>query len=216
MRTLPLCLVSLLIFLAGPHALSGEPVRPPIQVRLSALSAGDSWQPPPGIAVETQDTDLDGVDGPRVKAVRGAIDRALAARGIPVAKEGSHVLNFRVSSAPSPAPPDEPEAGALPPRPSPGERYRPVEVTNQVTVPLDPKNDAGVSSDFAISFMLFVPGEKPVWHATVTASGEVGNPTGLLSEMTRVAMAALGASEERSFTVTCAAATAEQGGSCQP
>lgn len=216
MRILPLCLASLLVFLAGPHAQSGEPTRPPIQLRLSAVSAGEPWRPPSGIVIETQDTDLDGIDGPRVTAVRDAINRALTARGIPVAGDGSHVLNFRVSSAPSPAPPDEPDVGGGPPRPSPGERYRPVEVTNQVTVPLDPKNDAGVSSDFAISFMLFVPGEEPVWNATVTASGEVETPSDLLSEMTRVAMAALGASEERSFTVTCAAATAERGGSCQP
>lgn len=216
MRTFPLWLASVLVVLAGSHALSGEPKPLPVEGRLSAVSDGASWRPPPGITIETQDTDLDGVDGPRVEAVRDAIHRALTERGIPVVEEGSHVLNFRVSSAPSPAPADEPEAGVVPPPPSPGERYRPVDVVDQVTVPLDSKADPGILSDFGISFMLFMPGENPVWRATVMASGEVADPTALLREMTRVAMTALGANKQRSFVFTCSAATAERTPTCHP
>lgn len=207
--------VSLLVVLAGSQAQSGEQTPPSGSAHLSAVSAGGTWRQPSGITIETRDTDLDGVDGPRVETVRDTIRRALTEQGIAVTRDGSHVLHFKVSSAPSPSPPAEREVVARR-KPSPGERYRPVEVTDQVTVPLGSGRDAGVSSDFAISFMLFVPGEKPLWNATITASGQVEDPSDLLRGMTRAAMNALGASAERDFTLSCTDVTVKQAGSCLP
>ncbi len=84
--------------------------------------------------------------------------------------------------------------------------YRSLEVVDQVTVPLGERDADDISSHLSISFRLFVPGEAPLWHATIMASGEVEDPVDLLQKMTRAAMGALGRSEQRTFTSSCTGA----------
>lgn len=208
--------VFLLAILAASRAHSAERALPSGSAYLSAVSAGETWRQPSGITIETRDTDLDGVHGPRVEAVRDAIRQALTEQGIAVTEDGFYVLHFRVSSVPNRSPAADGE-GVASWKPPPGERYRRVDVVDQVTVPLRAGNGAEISSDFAISFMLFVPGEEPLWNARITASGEVEDPVMLLRGMTRAAMSALGTSEERHFALSCADdATVKQGSSCLP
>lgn len=207
--------VLLLVAIGGSQAFSSEPAQPRGSAHLSAVSDGSPWRRPPGIAVETRDTDLDGVDGPFVVAVRETIHEVLTERGVAVAPDGSHVLHFMVSMAPSPAPPDD-SAGSTPPARIPPDRYRSVEVEDQVTVPLYRLDQGGVSTDMTISFILFVPGEAPIWQATITAAGEVADPAVLAERMTRAALNAFGGTEERTFDLGCANAAEREAGQCLP
>ncbi len=218
-------LAMLMVVTAGPRALSDAGGVRSVSGHLSAVSSGEPWRQSPVMVVQTRDTDFDGVDGPRVAAVREAVGEALKDRGITVAKDGSPVLRYEVSSArgsalsPAPQPPSpparDPEDGAPAPHP-PGEPYRPLDVVNQVTVPLTPDGGSENPTESSISFLLFEHGETPVWRATVTASGAVDEPAALLRAMTGIAMAALGTDAERDFVLNCTPATGEQGGSCQP
>lgn len=190
---------------------------------LSAVSSGEAWRQSPEMEIQTRDEDFDGRDGPRVAAVREAINEALSDRGITVAQEASQILRFEISSvqasADSPPPqaplPGDPE-DAVPTHHPPGKPYRPLGVAEQVTVPLTPDSDSESPADLSISFVLFEPGERPVWRATVTASGDVEDRAELLRGMTRIAMATLGDDFERDFTLNCSQATGQRGVSCHP
>lgn len=185
---------------------------------LSAVAAGDLAAPPAQVVIETGASGIDALDGPLVDAVRDAIRRALIDRGISVADTGSPILRFTVRSAPQASLPEAGDKTTTPGLPSVG-TDRPTDihdrVHDQVTVPAD-RGTGLVTSHFAISFLLFVPGQDPKWNATIEASGNVEDPTALLRRMTRAAMDAFGASVERDFVLTCTDLTDRQRGLCLP
>jgi hypothetical protein len=185
---------------------------------LSAVAAGDVAAPPAQVVIETGASGIDALDGPLVDAVRDSIRRALIDRGISVADTGSPILRFTVRSAPQASLPEAGDKTTTPGLPSIG-TDRPTDihdrVHDQVTVPAD-RGRGLLTSHFAISFLLFVPGQDPKWNATIEASGNVEDPTALLRRMTRAAMDAFGASVERDFVLTCTDLTDRQRGLCLP
>jgi len=185
---------------------------------LSTLTAGDASAPPAQVVIETGVSDVDGLDGPLVDAVRGEIRRALTDRGISIAETGAPVLRFVVRSAPQASLSEEGDKPTTSGRPSIGPN-RPTDihdrVHDQVTVPPD-RGRGFLTSHYAISFLLFVPGQEPDWNATIEASGEVRDPSDLLRRMTRAAMDAFGVSAERDFVLSCEGTVDTESGLCLP
>lgn len=184
--------------------------------QLSAVAAGDAAALPARVVIETGASDVDGLDGPLIDAVRDAVRQALADRGISIAETGAPILRFVVRSAPQASLPEE---GGKPTTAAPPsiDTKRPTDIHDQVhdqlTVPLDRGGEL-VTSHYAISFLLYVPGQEPWWNATIEASGEVKDPSDLLRRMTRAAMDAFGASTERDFVLFCEGAADTESGLC--
>lgn len=185
---------------------------------LSAVAADDAAAPPARVVIETGVSDVNGLDGPPVDAVQGEIRRALTDRGISIAETGAPVLRFVVRSAPQASLPEEGDKPTTSGRPSIGPN-RPTDihdrVRDQVTVPLD-RGSGFLTSHYAISLLLFVPGQEPDWNVTIEASGEVRDPSDLLRRMTRAAMDAFGVSAERDFVLSCEGTADTESGLCLP
>lgn len=176
--------------------------------RFQALSSAREL--PPGSAIDVDlATDAILFPGHRLDAVAEvATTAALLAQGFQVVERGPLVLRVRVTHAPAGAAGGRrdlfgPRGEALPRERSPiprGERVP--EIVDPLRVPLGPPSFRS-GSFYSISFTLFRRGREPIWSATIEASGRIPDPDRLVDTLTRTALADLGNTVEREFTLSC-------------
>ncbi|TVR97662.1 MAG: hypothetical protein EA406_09075 [Rhodospirillales bacterium] len=142
-------------------------------------------------------------------AAAEATQAALTAQGFRVVDRGQMVLRVRVTQAPAGdvrARPDRlgPRADSIPRERSPIPRGdRVPEIVDPLRVPLGPPTFR-VDSFYSLNFTLFERGREPIWSATIEASGRIPDPERLVRTLARTALADLGHSVEREFTLVCA------------
>ncbi len=191
-------------------ALSGPaPAQQPEARGSARLSAQSSGTPlPAGAEIDVTPGESDSLYGndPLYGAVRGAVEKGLRARGFRLGGRSTLRLRMFVSavgygrfvSPPGPTGPQSP-AG---PRPR-------ATVTDQFHVPFAVPEGVAVPS-LTVSLVLHdAQGGTVLWTSTISATGRFPDPERTLAQLTRLAMAALGSSSERSFEVGCSDRTSD-------
>jgi hypothetical protein len=175
---------------------------------LSATTSGAAL--PAGAEVQVTPDESDNLygDDPLYRAARAEARQALSARGFRVGEDSPRLRLRMVVSAVGygqfrfPRGPTGPQS---PPGPAPRGT-----VTDQFHVPFEVP-ESGVVPSLTVSLVLHdVSGGGVLWSATVRATGRFPDPERTLAQMTRLALAALGSSAERSFEVGCASPSSDR------